>query len=78
MATKIEVRTGNAAAFGAAVKARRLRLGLTLVQLAERVAKHYPHLSAIENGRVIPEVATVLALEKALEFGPGKLFSKFY
>ncbi len=61
-------------AFGVLVRDRRLELGMTLGQLAERAGCAKSYLSLLENGhRRPPEDALIAALERALEMPPGRL-----
>lgn len=51
---------------GKLLQAYRLREGLTLVQLAEKIGTKYPNLSAMENDRRTIGVATAKKLGKIL------------
>lgn len=75
MATKLEDRTVNAKAFGEAVRKKRLALGMTQVELAERIRIFQSDLSKIELGLRVPEVQTLKAIEDALGIPRGKLYS---
>ncbi len=59
--------------FGAEVRQRRLALGMTLDDLAERSGLSAHYLSTVENDHRDPRVSTVLALAGALKATPGEL-----
>lgn len=61
------------AIFAANVKARRLALGLTQAQLAERLNAHVPYISAIENGKRTPFLGNVANFAEALQTTPDAL-----
>lgn len=62
-----------ASRLGAAVRARRLALGLTLEALGRRVTVGKPYLSHIENARRLPSLGTLLRLAAALGCEAGEL-----
>lgn len=61
------------AIFAANVKARRLELGLTQAELAERLGAYVPYISAIENGKRTPFLGNVAHFAEALETTPDAL-----
>jgi repressor LexA len=63
---------------GAQLRRKRLRLGLTLDELAARTGISKPYLSLIETGRVTnpPSDQKLTRLEEALGFAPGELLAQ--
>jgi transcriptional regulator with XRE-family HTH domain len=61
--------------FAANVKARRLELGLTQAQLAERLDCHVPYISDLENRRKSPYLGNLAKLAEALETSPDALLA---
>src|SRR5438477_2915456 len=63
---------------GAKLRRKRLRLGLTLDELAGRTEISKPYLSLIETGRVInpPSDEKLRRLEQTLGFNAGELISQ--
>jgi XRE family transcriptional regulator, fatty acid utilization regulator len=61
---------------GAEVRRRRLALGLTLDDLAERSGLSPHYLSTLENDRRDPRVSTLVAIAKALRLEPAELLGK--
>jgi len=63
---------------GAKLRKKRLRLGLTLDELAGRTGISKPYLSLIETGRVInpPSDEKLSRLEQSLGFTPGELLTQ--
>jgi SOS-response transcriptional repressor LexA len=63
---------------GAKLRRKRLRLGLTLDELAGRTGISKPYLSLIETGRVLnpPSDEKLARLEQSLGFVPGELLSQ--
>ena len=59
--------------FGREVRRRRVMLGLTLEQLAERSNLTPNYIGTVENGRRDPSLSTVLALAKGLGVSAGEL-----
>lgn len=59
--------------FGERVKSRRTILGMTQVDLAEKIGIHRPDLSDIENGKHSPTLETVEKVAKALGVPPSSL-----
>lgn len=62
-----------AAAFGARVRARRRELGLTQEQVAERAGLYRATPGHVEQGRLLPDLLTVVRLAHALEVDVGAL-----
>ena len=58
-------------AIGPRIKFRRLQLGLTLKQIAERSGLSAPFLSQAERNQTVPSLVSVLALANALEVDIG-------
>lgn len=58
---------------GSEVRRRRLALGLTLDDLAERSGLSPHYLSTLENDRRDPHVSTLVAVAKALRVAPADL-----
>lgn len=56
--------------FGRRVKARRKQLGMTQMQLSEKIKRNGKFLSNIENGHAVPSLETLIALCIALETTP--------
>jgi len=62
--------------FGSIVRARRLRNGMTLAEIADRIGCRKGYLSMIETGqRPPPGEHFIVELEKALEFTSGELLA---
>ncbi len=61
--------------FGASVRRRRKKLGLTIAALAERARVSVNWISEIERGRA-PSFAVLIALAKALEIPAGELLGE--
>jgi len=59
--------------FAANVRKRRLDLGLTQEELAERLKKHKPYVSEIENGKRTPWLPNLAIFADALETTPSAL-----
>ena len=59
---------------GPKIRALRTERGLTLRELSERSGLSKPLLSQVENGRVVPPVATLLRISRAL----GATISYFF
>jgi transcriptional regulator with XRE-family HTH domain len=53
--------------FGRAVRARRLKLGLTQEQLAERADLHWTYISGIERGERNVALLNIVKLAQSLE-----------
>ena len=62
-------------AMGAYVRQRRIELGLSQAELAERLGVWQTHVSAIEIGRVSPSVETLVRLADALGVAVGDITS---
>lgn len=62
-----------AIAFGTAVRARRLEIGLSQEELAASAAVERSHMGKIERGEHMPNFVLILRLAKALEVTPGNL-----
>lgn len=58
---------------GTALRAARVRAGLTVQALALRAEISQPHLSQMENGKVSPSIATLYRLASALDVSPQEL-----
>ncbi|HMR78741.1 MAG TPA: helix-turn-helix transcriptional regulator [Polyangiaceae bacterium] len=59
--------------FGAEVRRRRLALGMTLDDLAERSGLSAHYLSTVENDHRDPRLSTVIALSQAVRAAPAEL-----
>jgi len=59
--------------FAENVRKRRLALGLTQGDLAERLKKHKPYISEIENGKRTPWLPNLALFAEALETTPSAL-----
>ncbi|MBB5320979.1 helix-turn-helix domain-containing protein [Marinobacter oulmenensis] len=62
-------------AFGRAVKLRRVEVGYTQEELAERAQLARSFVSGVERGTVKATVATVWKLAKGLHYSPSKLWA---
>lgn len=60
-------------AFGIRVRDQRNRLGLSQMDMAERVGLHFTYLSQIERGERNPSLVNILRLAKSLEIDPATL-----
>lgn len=60
-------------AFGIRVRDQRNRLGLSQMDMAERVGLHFTYLSQIERGERNPSLVNILRLAKSLEIDPAAL-----
>lgn len=61
--------------FGENVKRRRLELHLTQVDLASKIGTPQPYISAIEDGKRIPNLSTVAKIAEGLGIPPSHLLS---
>ena len=61
------------AKFAANVRKRRQALGLTQEELAERLKKHKPYVSEIENCKRTPWLPNLAIFAEALETTPSAL-----
>ena len=59
--------------FGANVRARRTKLGLTQEELADRMGTYASYISAIEGGTRTPRLPNVAVFAEALETTPDAL-----
>jgi transcriptional regulator with XRE-family HTH domain len=59
--------------FGDRIRVRRLLLGLSQRQLAERIGMHDTNVGAIERGERNVSLANILKLAYGLECAPGQL-----
>jgi transcriptional regulator with XRE-family HTH domain len=59
--------------FGAAVRARRLKLSLTQEKLAELTGLDPTYISGIERGRRNPSLKNILKIARALKTSVAKL-----
>jgi transcriptional regulator with XRE-family HTH domain len=64
------------AAFGRALRERRLALGLTQQELAERADIATMHLSKLENGTGNPSLGTVKRIAAALDVPASALLAR--
>ena len=67
----LEVQKG----FGAEVRRRRLELGFSQEELAERAELHRTYVSDVEAGKRNPSLASIQRLAKALDTSLGDVFS---
>ena len=58
---------------GQALKAVRVKAGLTMASLAQLAEISQPHLSQMENGKVSPSISTLYRLANALQVSPQEL-----
>lgn len=65
-----------ALAFGAALKARRIELGLSQEELAAVAGIERAHASKLERGEHLPNFVLVIRLARALGVTPGKLVDR--
>lgn len=65
-----------ALAFGAAVRERRLEVGLSQEELAAGAAVERSHMGKIERGEHMPNFVLILRLARALGVTPGKLVDR--
>lgn len=65
-----------ALAFGAAVKERRLELGISQEELANSAHVERSHMGKIERGEHLPNLVLILRLAKALSLPPGLLVDR--
>ena len=61
------------ARFALNVRKRRTALGLTQQELADRLKKHKPYVSEIENGKRTPWLPNLANFAEALETTPSAL-----
>ena len=61
--------------FGRRLRHHRIRRGLTLAALAERVGRQAPYLSMVENGKREPRLSLVDALAAALDIPTAELLA---
>ncbi|MBI5018121.1 MAG: cupin domain-containing protein [Deltaproteobacteria bacterium] len=61
---------------GSKIREHRRRCGLTLQALSGRTGLSKPLLSQVENGRVMPPVATLLKIARALDVSLSQLFQE--
>lgn len=61
--------------FSKNVRARRLELGLTQADVAERLNAHVPYVSDLEHGRKTPYLGNIAKIAEALETTPDALLS---
>ena len=66
----------HAVAFGARVRARRTKLGLTQEQLAERSGLHFTYVSSVERGERNVTLRTIVRLADALDTTAAELLSR--
>lgn len=65
----------DAIAFGTRVRARRIELGLTQEQLAEKCGLHFTYVSSVERGERNVTLRTIVRLATALGTSPAQLVS---
>ncbi len=65
-----------ALAFGAAVRERRLEIGLSQEELAAGAVVERSHMGKIERGEHMPNFVLILRLARALGVTPGKLVDR--
>lgn len=65
-------------ALGERVRARRLSLGLSQEQLAERAGLHRNYVGGIEQGRRNVATVNLVRLAVALELDPGDLLTNLH
>jgi ribosome-binding protein aMBF1 (putative translation factor) len=63
-------------AFGKLIRARRMELGLSQEELAERAAMHFTYVSSIERGERNISLANIAKLAKALGCSMNDLMPK--
>jgi transcriptional regulator with XRE-family HTH domain len=63
----------TAAAFGNAVRAERLRRGMSQAQLTKAAGLRHSHVSAIERGVRSPTLNTIAKLARGLQMTPADL-----
>ena len=63
--------------FGEQVREIRLGRGLSQEELADRAGVHRTYLGGIERGERNPSLKNILALARALEVPPARLFEGF-
>ena len=62
-----------AIAFGKAVRERRLQIGISQEELANRAQVERSHMGKIERGEHMPNFVLILRLANALQISPGTL-----
>ena len=60
--------------FGKRIRLLRKTRGMTQTQLAEKAGIHSSFLSSVERGIMNASLESIVAIAKALEVHPGKLF----
>lgn len=65
-----------AVAFGAAVRQRRLEVGLSQEELANLAQVERSHMGKIERGEHMPNFVLILRLAKAMMISPGQLVDR--
>ncbi len=61
----------------AALKAARIRSGLTQKDLAEAIGKYQPWVSFVENGRMFPTKSEAAEIAKVLRVKTQELFERY-
>jgi transcriptional regulator with XRE-family HTH domain len=61
--------------FAANVKSRRLELGMSQAELAERLGTQQPHVARFENGHATPRLAIIAKMAEALSTTPASLLT---
>src|SRR6476660_2859793 len=75
MPKKLPVRFDVKVSFGAAVKSRRNRLGISQEELAGRAGLHRTYVADIERGARNPSLESIDKLARALEVSIAGLFA---
>lgn len=70
--------TVDLVALGSKVRERRKELGMTQVQLAERMGILQPDVSVIESGQVVSGLLMVARVAVALDMSPVELVAVAY
>ena len=65
-----------AIAFGAAVRERRLQVGISQEELASSAQVERSHMGKIERGEHMPNLVLILRLAKSLAVTPGYLVDR--
>ncbi len=67
------MRTTAQTELGARVKKRRKKLGLSQMELADRIHLHFTFVSSVERGERNLSLRSLLRLAEGLEIDPGAL-----
>lgn len=63
-------------AFGLAMKSRRLKLGLSQEDLADRAGLHRTYIGSVERGERNISLQNILSISKALKTSPSRLLAE--